>query len=196
MTPPDRPYLQLRTPAVICAVLLAGGIGVAFSSHQLLNIAEERTRAAARSLAQTEHALLEAEQTANQTREALTRHAKLLSTGISRPADRVAWIEHLESLRRSPSITQLNYEISPEHQLMPAEAGTDERPVLLAHTPHMRASVPHEDAFLELMNRLGKADTPLRPTRCQLSRLDEAGKKGSLNVHCDVDWIHLRLTTP
>ena len=108
----------------------------------------------------------------------------------------MAWIEHLESLRRSPSITQLNYEISPEHQLMPAEAGTDERPVLLAHTLHMRASVPHEDAFLELMNRLGKADTPLRPTRCQLSRLDEAGKKGSLNVHCDVDWIHLRLTTP
>lgn len=196
MTPPDRPYLRLRTPATVGALLLAGGIGVAVSSHHLMDVAEARTQAAARDLAQTEHALLQAEQTASQTREALTRHAHLMNMGSGRPADRVAWIEHLESLRKTESITQLDYEISPEHPLMPADASTGERPVLLASTLDLRANVPHEDAFLALMNELGNAHTPLRPTRCALSRLEEAGKTASLKVRCEVDWIHLRLDSP
>ncbi len=196
MKPPDLPYLRLRTPAVICTLMLAAGVGVAVSSHHLVTVAEARTQASARDLAQTAHALRVAEQTASQTREALSRHTHLLSTGISRPADRVAWIEHLESLRTSLSITQFDYEISPEHPLMPAEANTNERPVLFANTLHLRAGMPHEDAFLALMNTLGNARTPLRPTRCTLSRREEEGKTASVNVLCDVDWIHLRFDSP
>lgn len=196
MTPSDHPYLRLRTPAVICTLMLAGGIGVAVSSHHLVKVAEARTQAAARDLAQTEHALREAEQTASQTREALARHTHLMGTGIGRPADRVAWMDHLESLRKTAAITQFDYEISPEHPLTPADTSADASPVLFANTLHLRAEVPHEDTFLALINRLGSAHTPLRPSRCTLSRLGEAGKTASLTVRCDVDWINLRFDSP
>lgn len=190
------PFLRLRTPAIICTLMLAGGIGVAVSSHHLVKVAEARTQAAARDLAQTEHALREAEQTASRTREALARHTHLMGTGIGRPADRMAWMEQLESLRKTTAVTQFDYEISPEHPLTPADTSADASPVLFANTLQLRADVPHEDAFLALMNGLGDTHTPLRPTRCTLSRLEEAGNTASLTVRCDVDWIHLRFDGP
>jgi len=196
MTLSETPYLRLRTPAVLGSLLLIAAIGLAVGSHHLLQSAENRARLAAQSLAQTQHRLREAELTAGQTREALSRHASLLRTGISRPTDRVAWIEQLESLRASLSIAQLDYEISPEHPLKPTAAPADTPPVLFANTLHVRADLPHEDAFLEFINTLRKAHTPIRPGRCQLSRLEEAGRAPGLTARCDLDWIHLRLPSP
>lgn len=196
MTPPDTPYLHLRTPAIIGALMLISGIGLAAGSHHLLQTAENRAQLAARSLAQTQHRLRDAEQTASQTRDALNRHTSLMRTGISRPPDRVAWIEQLESLRTSLSIPQLDYEISPERPLHPAAAPADAPPVLFANTLHVRADLPHEDAFLELINTLRTAHALIRPGRCQLSRLEDAGRAPGLTARCDMDWIHLRLPPP
>lgn len=195
MTPPHTPYLHRRTPAIAGALILIGGIGLAVSSHHLLQTAESRARAAAQRLAQTQHTLREAEQTASQTRDTLNRYASLLRSGISHPADRVAWIEQLESLRATLSIPQLDYEISPERPLQPA-APTDSPPVLFANTLHVRADLPHEDAFLEFINTLRKAHAAIRPSRCQLSRQEEVGRAPGLTARCDMDWIHLRLPKP
>ncbi|MDD2989483.1 MAG: hypothetical protein PHI64_11055 [Zoogloea sp.] len=196
MTPSAPPDLQLRTPAILGSIMLTAAIGLAGGSHHLLQTAEHRARLTAQSLAQTQHRLRQAEQTANQTQEALSRHASLLRTGISSPPDRVVWIEQLESLRKGISIPQLDYEISPERPLQPTASSTDAPPVLLANTLHVHADLPHEDAFLKFINTLHKAHAPIRPSRCQLSRQEEAGRAPGLTVRCDLDWIYLRLPTP
>lgn len=193
MTPSTTPALHLRTPIVLGALMLISAIGLAAGSHHLLQTARNRAQMAAQSLTQTQHRLQEAEQVASQTREALSRHASILRTGISSPVDRVAWMEQLESLRTSLAIPLLDYEITPEHPLQPTAPSADAPPVLFAHTLHVRADLPHEDAVLEFINTLHKLRPTIRPSRCQLSRQEEPGRAPALFTRCDMDWIHLRL---
>lgn len=196
MTPPAIPALHLRTPIVLGALMLISAIGLAAGSHHLLQTARNRAQMATQSLTQTQHRLREAEQVASQTREALNRYASILRTGISTPVDRVAWMEQFESLRTSLAIPLLDYEISPERPLQPTTPSADAPPILFAHTLHVRADLPHEDAFLEFINTLHKLRPTIRPSRCQLSRQEESGRVPALTARCDMDWIHLRLPGP
>lgn len=196
MTPPAHPYLRLRTPVIISVLMLAGGIALVAGSRHLLATAENRARSAAQALADVERRLVDAERTAHLAQEALARHAQMRAAGFDRPADRVSWIEQIETLRKTLPVVQLDYEIGPDHLLETSERGADGPPPLFASTLHLHAGVPHEDAFLALIHHLRQASPSLRPTRCQLSRQTPITEPASLSVRCDVDWIHVRFSPP
>lgn len=193
MTPLVRPYLRLRIPVVVSILLLAGSIAVVAGSRHLLATAEGRARSAAQTLADVQRRLADAEHTARQSREALVRLAQIRTAGLDRPIDRVRWVEQIEALRKSMSIAQLDYEIGPEHPHERLASSADVPSYLLPSTLHLRAGLPHEDAFLTLIQQLRQAGPALQPKRCQLSRQMDSAEKESLLVQCELDWLHARI---
>lgn len=193
MTPLVRPYLRLRTPVVVSILLLAGSIALVAGSRHLIATAEGRARSAAQTLADVQRRLADAEHTARQSREALVRLAQIRTAGLDRPIDRVRWVEQIEALRKSLPVAQLDYEISPEHPHELPAPTADEPSYLFASTLHLRAGLPHEDAFLALIHHLRQAGPALQPKRCQLSRQTDSAEKENLLVRCELDWLHARI---
>lgn len=193
MTPASLLHLRPRAPVLVAAALLAAAMGLVVGSGRLLADAEAKARKAAQDLGAMENRLREAEDNASLSQQAAVEHARIRQTAIGRAADRVAWIEHMEHLRSTLPLTRLEYEIGPEHPLLPAETGSTEEPAFFASTLHLRAQVPHEDALVTLIGRLGLAAAFLRPSHCHFSRAQDGETTMGLNARCEVDWLHLRL---
>lgn len=194
MTPLSPAWQRLRMPLVISAVMLLGGIGLVWGSHHLLVTTEQTARMAANRLGETESRLRQAQETDRLTRDALADYAALRKAGLQQPVDRVAWQEGLQATHKALQIEAFSYEIGAEHPLTIPGDATDNTPTIFASTLHLRAELPHEDAFLALINALKHAGKPLRPTRCVLSRLASPAQAQGLASTCEIDWIRMRAT--
>lgn len=186
--------LRLRTPLIISTLMLLSGIGLVWGSHHLLVTAGQTARTAASRLAETESSLRQAQETDRLTRDTVADYAALRKAGLQQPVDRVAWQEDLQATYKALQIGAFSYEIGSEHPLTIPGDATDNTPIIFASTLHLRAELPHEDAFLALIHALQQPGKSLRPTRCVLSRQTSPAQVRGLATTCEIDWIRMRAT--
>ncbi len=183
---------------VITLLLSASMIGIGFVALSVALHGKEQAeidyRRAYDERAAIASRLSRAQQDEPEIRRALAQYEALRKRGVIGPERRLEWAEALTRERAQRKLSQLDFELAPQHVLSTA---TPELP-LRASTMTLRAQLWHEGDLLRLLADLrGIRSATVLPRRCTLDRGTDAAADGTaVSAVCELDWITLGIPSP
>lgn len=188
-TAADLPRVQLSLVSALIAILLG-------TAAVLYALDSEKNAVAAKNNANQEFRefdgkLKQVRNEENEIKQKAALFEKLQSRGIIGEERRLDWIELLKRIHEQRRLTELEYELAPQHPL-DANAGNDL--AYHASTMKLQAKLLHEEDLLRLLADLrSQALAMILVKSCKLNRLtaisDHAGRQANLQADCEIDWV-------
>lgn len=181
------PSLGLLVGAILIA---AAAVGWTFQQAQQATLQHKQAQVR---LSETRARLARVNEDERDIREKIVRYQEIIQRGLTKPEQRLQWVETLKSIKESRRLLGLNYEIAPQRPLDPKQVTSGGYDFLVSP---MKLDLPmlHEEDLLGLLTDLSSQTQALIGIRrCQIDRL-APGTQGNANLKavCDIDWIKLQ----